>query len=117
MSVIKELHQLTEGLLYHLEKQLPKDEGREEYIEGIDSFLEKRQKLLDQLTRPEGAEESRLAAELIEMNKTVNIKLSAVQSRIRSDINQLKKRKNTGKKYENPYNGPTADGVFFDSKK
>ncbi|PYZ92814.1 flagellar protein [Salipaludibacillus keqinensis] len=117
MSVLHDLHQLTKQLHDHLAEPLPKDEGREAYIETIDSYLGKRQALLNQLKRPEGEEETKLANELIEMNERVNERMQAVQGEIRMDINQLKKRKSTGKKYENPYDGPTADGVFFDSKK
>ncbi|WP_280769530.1 flagellar protein [Salipaludibacillus daqingensis] len=117
MSVLSDLHQITKELSDHLSEPLPKDEGREEYIEMIDSHLAKRQKLLNELQRPVGEQETKLANELIEMNENVNRRMQVVQGEIRTDINQLKKRKTTGKKYENPYSGRTADGVFFDSKK
>ncbi|WP_416147227.1 flagellar protein [Salipaludibacillus sp. HK11] len=117
MSTLSSLYQLTKELNDHLTKPLPKDEGREEYIETIEAYLSKRQTLMSDLTRPAGEQETTLANELIEMNQVVNQRMKAVQGLIRVDINQLKKRKTTGKKYENPYDGPTADGVFFDSKK
>lgn len=117
MSVISDLHLITEDLHEHLAQPLPKDKGREEYIETIDACLVKRETLLTELKRPEGEKETQLANELMSMNEVVNQRLKAVQVEIRMDINQLKKRKKTGKKYENPYDGPTTDGVFFDSKK
>lgn len=117
MSVLSDLYQITKELFEHLTKPLPKDEGREEYIERIDTYLGKRETLLNELEMPEGEQAKTFAIELIEMNQQINLRLKAVQDEIRMDINQLKKRKTTGKKYENPYEGPTMDGVFFDSKK
>jgi flagellar protein FliT len=116
MSVLNNLNQITKELNEHLAKPLPKDEGREEYIEMIGYYLEERQKGLAELKRPVDEQETKVANELIDMNQQVNQRLKAIQGEIRIDINQLKKRKTTGNKYANPYEGPTADGVFFDSK-
>ncbi|SES38748.1 hypothetical protein [Salipaludibacillus aurantiacus] len=117
MAVLKELHGITKELHDHLDQPLPEDDGREEYIEAIESYLGRRQMLMTGLTRPDNETDERLATELIEMNKQINSRMNAIQGKIRMDISQLKKRKSTGKKYESPYDGPTADGVFFDSKK
>lgn len=115
-SAMTELHTLTKALYRHLQQPLPKDEGREDYIETIESYLGKRQPLMDKIARPEGQDEE-LANEMITMNQEINARMGAIQAEIRMDLNRLNKRKQTGKKYENPYDGPTADGVFFDSKK
>ncbi|MDG5786661.1 flagellar protein [Evansella sp. AB-P1] len=116
-SVLKEVHEITKELHDHLILEFPKDEGREEYIEKIEKLLGMRESLMQQLDRPNGEEEVMLAQEILEMNKIVNVRMNAAFGVIRMDINSLKKRKQTGLKYENPYDGPTADGVFFDSKK
>ncbi|UCZ52682.1 flagellar protein [Bacillus shivajii] len=116
-SVLQEVHAITKALYEHLNEPLPKDEGREEYIETVESYLTKRGKLMEKLEQPKTDEEKQLAKEVLDMNQPINERLAAAQGMIRIDLNQLKKRKNTGKKYETPYAGPTADGVFFDSKK
>lgn len=116
MSAITELHTLTKALYNHLQQPMPTDEGREEYIEVIENYLGERQPLMDKLSKPEGNEKE-LTNDMVNMNKEINVKMVAIQGEIRMDLNRLKMRKQTGKKYENPYDGPTSDGIFFDSKK
>ncbi|MGJ9384776.1 flagellar protein [Salipaludibacillus sp. CF4.18] len=116
MSAITELHTVTKALYGHLQQTMPKDEGREEYIEVIENYLGERQPLMDKVSQPSGAEEE-FANDVVKMNKEINLKMVAIQAEIRMDLNRLKMRKQTGKKYENPYDGPTSDGIFFDSKK
>ncbi|MBU9722276.1 MULTISPECIES: flagellar protein [Bacillaceae] len=118
MKILKAVHTLTKGLYDHLQKPMPKDEDdRDAYIETMNDMLEKREQLIPHVSRPQNEDEEKLGQDIVAMNKVVNQKIAAAQGLIRMDITKLQQRKETGKKYESPYEGPTADGVFFDSKK
>ncbi|WP_096190251.1 flagellar protein [Evansella halocellulosilytica] len=115
---LKDIYKVTKALYDHLQKPFPKDEGREEYIEVINSYLTERAQLMEHVQRPnQNSPEEQIVQELIKMNHTINEQLAAAKGTIQMDLNDLKKRKKTGKKYETPYAGPTVDGIFFDSKK
>ncbi|MCR6095076.1 flagellar protein [Salipaludibacillus agaradhaerens] len=117
MSIIHEVHRVTKELYDHLQQPLPSEEAREDYITKITESLEERKQLIKELRPPENDEEEKLKNEIFSMGEEVNNKLTAIQGIIRIDINKLKKRKDTGKKYESPYESKTVDGIFFDSKK
>ncbi|MED1603095.1 flagellar protein [Alkalihalophilus marmarensis] len=118
MSVVKELYIATQSLYEHVEKPLPKeDDSRDQFIAIIDLKLEHRAALIEQIERENlTAGERKLGDELIKLNTKLNARLEVIQAEIQANLSELKVKKQTHKKYENPYDGPTMDGVFFDKR-
>ncbi|MBU8908699.1 flagellar protein [Desertibacillus haloalkaliphilus] len=117
MSAVKKLYIVSKQFYDHLQQPFPDEEARESYIEKVDDFLDKREELMKELPGDYTEAEKKLGAEIIKLNKRINTRLAQLKQQIQTDINGLKQKKKTGMKYENPYDGPTADGVFFDKKK
>ncbi|CAM3889983.1 flagellar protein FliT [Alkalicoccus chagannorensis] len=118
MALIKEMYQTTYKLREQLKQPYPlSDDDRDGYIARVNELLELRQRYLDQGAAPETEMEQKAAREVLEMNKDVQQMLAERQQMIQQDLNKLKKKRQTGRRYENPYAGPSPDGMFFDSKK
>lgn len=118
MSSLNELFVATKNLLDQLEKPFPK-EDREEYIEQMEQMIDKREQLIQSYQGgPAGTEqEKKMVNVIIDWNKQIDERMSSYLSMVRVDLNNLKKRKTTGVKYENPYQYGPIDGSFIDKKK
>lgn len=118
MSVVKQLYLQTKALVNLLEKPFPTDdEAREKYIEEIVNRLEERERFIQQIDRHSFSEtERKLGDELYKLNKKLTKKITKRKSDIQVNIAQLKTKKKTGLKYENPYGERTVDGIFFDER-
>lgn len=118
MANLKELYMTTRALYDHLQDDLPgQDDARDTYIARVNELLDEREQMMSSLLIPASDNEKKVGQEILRLNETIQSKLKTRQQRIQTDINTLSKKKKTGKQYENPYGGPTPDGVFFDSKK
>ncbi|MFC5711335.1 flagellar protein [Thalassorhabdus alkalitolerans] len=121
MSKIKSLFLATKTLAHHLSRELPKGlDERDEYIIAVEDYLQSRDRLLKEILqeKPSFSETDRkLGMEVLRMNEKIEEQMEKIQSVISADIRALKKKRKTGQRYENPYEGTTVDGVFFDSKK
>ncbi|QKS72307.1 hypothetical protein FLK61_37370 [Paenalkalicoccus suaedae] len=117
MTKYTAIYKGTQELHAHLSKPMPTDDTRDTYIETVTDMLAAREELLVGVEPPSNDDEEVVAKEIVEMNKVIQMKLKIFQGIIQQDINKLKHRKKSGQKYENPYDGPTTDGIFFDSKK
>ncbi|WP_017726265.1 hypothetical protein [Halalkalibacterium ligniniphilum] len=118
MSVMKELYLVTKELDDHLHGHFPKEEDeRDLFIEKLNEGLESRDALIKAIERDKLTEkEQALGGEVVKLNERINERLELLIEVIRTDMNQLKVRKNIGRRYEHPYEGPTVDGVFFDKR-
>ena len=119
MSGVKELYLLSKELYDHLLVPFPIDDAaRDEYVDKITAVLDKRENVLTKLgTGAEFSEvEKKLGQEIVKLNNEINPKLEKLKSDIRGNIAELKAKRENGQKYENPYDGPTIDGVFFDKR-
>jgi flagellar protein FliT len=118
MSVVKELYVATSSLYQFALEPLPEDEdARDQFIARIDKQLASRETLIVKIDRASLTEgEKKLGDELVKLNEKLNVRLSVIRSDIQANLTELKVKKQTGRKYENPYDGPTADGVFFDKR-
>ncbi|MDV2886264.1 flagellar protein [Alkalihalophilus pseudofirmus] len=118
MSLVKELYIATQSLYEHVGKPLPKeDDSRDQFIAIIDLKLEHRAALIEQIEREDlTAGEKKLGDELIKLNTKLNARLEVIKAEIQANLSELKVKKQTHRKYENPYDGPTTDGVFFDKR-
>lgn len=118
LTNLRELYAVSRGLYDHLQEDFPQgDDERDQYIQRVNELLDQREQLMSSLQRPAAPAEVKVAQEIFRLNEGIQMKLKTNQQRIQTDINKLTKKRNTGRRYENPYDGPTPDGVFFDSKK
>lgn len=118
MSSIQHIYTQTTELLEFVQ-QFPKEtEARDAFIAELNERLEQREKLIKQLENESLTEkEKALGQKLLQLNKKLTERLEQIRFTIRADISNLEKKKATGLKYENPYDGPTSDGVFFDEQR
>ena len=117
MHPLTELFSVTKKLYDHVQEPLPKGDERDRYIEIIAELLQRREELIPQVGPPKSDQEERIARTLLDYNRKLTERLTIVMREVGQDLNQIRKKKSTGKQYENPYNNRTQDGVFFDSKK
>jgi flagellar protein FliT len=118
MSAIKELFLQTQALFELANQPFPKDdEEREQLIAKLDQGLEEREGLITKIDAATLSEpEKRLGQELVKLNKRFNERMEQIRAEIRANISEVKMKKVQARKYENPYEGPTSDGIFFDKR-
>lgn len=117
MTILTQLLSQTVELQKHVEQGLPADDDeRMVFINQLDAWLVQRGQLIEQLvdhtTEPD---EYDVRDELIKRNSIFQEKLLLLQHQIRRDLKQVQLKKETGRKYEQPYDGMT-DGAFFDKR-
>ncbi|UOE93799.1 flagellar protein [Alkalihalobacillus sp. LMS39] len=120
MSTVKELYLTSKQLFDHLTSEMPEDEEkRDQFIQTVNEMIEKRDVVIanyskspDELT----VEEKKLASEIVKVNAKIQELMQEKKEIIGLDISKLKQKQQQGKKYDNPYDGPTVDGVFFDKR-
>ncbi|WP_062050187.1 flagellar protein FliT [Bacillus sp. JCM 19034] len=79
--------------------------------------MQKRESLLKKVDGASlSSAERKLGDEIIKLNKQLNEHLEQIQMEIKRDLASLEEKKKTGRKYENPYDGPTSEGIFFDKR-
>lgn len=118
MNVLNELIEVSEVLLAHIQKDLPKNpDERDEFIEKIGVLLGERQKIIDELINFEGIDIAQQQKEkIVAFNQKIENRLKTLQLQIRRDINIFRDKKVKNKKYDNPYDGPTLEGAFIDKR-
>ncbi|TWI59963.1 flagellar protein [Halalkalibacter nanhaiisediminis] len=118
MSAVKELYLQTKELLDFINEPFPKDDdARDQYIAQLDERLVKREPFIKQVDEDSLSDaEKQLGQELIKLNQQLTKRMEQVRTEIQGNLNQLKAKKATSRKYENPYDGPSTDGVFFDKR-
>ncbi len=114
MATFAQLFESTKKLFDHLEKPLPQ-EDREEYLAELDQLLQTRQQLIETYKGKLTEVERDQAKIIVALNKRISEKLQSYMSQIKLDMSKLKQQKQTGLKYENPYDTQT-DGFFIDKK-
>lgn len=115
MSVINDLYQITQSLYQAVKNQIDK-ENRETQIDEITKLLNQRQELISQLNPPYTEGENKLGLEIVKLNKVIDHQLNKIFNDIKTDIKELKTKKEKSMKYANPYDSLSIDGMFFDKK-
>ncbi|MGG3738378.1 flagellar protein FliT [Aeribacillus pallidus] len=115
MSVVQQSLEVTKQLLHVLQTMEGKD--RDEVIQSIQKLLNKRQALLPSIQPPFSEEEIELGQELVRINQQIEPLLKQLQMDIQKDRNSFEKRKQSVKKYRNPYESLQFDGMFYDKRK
>lgn len=90
--------------------------NREKTIEKIKEFLNARETQLALLTGKCNDEDKIWSEKITALNQEINVALENIKQDIVTDMHHLNKTKKVIKKYRNPYQGPTKDGMFLDKK-
>ncbi|RNA67555.1 flagellar protein [Alteribacter keqinensis] len=115
MTRVQELYTITKSL-HDYAKERPEPDERGAFIERLTDMLEERGEVLAGL-EDYSDEERAVLKEAVDMNSLIEERLQEELRHIKMDMNELKRKKTTGRRYENPYgeSGP-VDGAFIDRK-
>ncbi|MGG1594093.1 flagellar protein FliT [Terribacillus saccharophilus] len=117
MNRVQALYDTT-AQLDTLVSQPVTSENREEVVQSLTALLEVRSSQMEELKPPFTTEENNLGKELLPMNKRISKKVQHIFDQLKVDIRTIKKQKQSGKKYINPYASmQTLDGRFLDKRK
>lgn len=115
VSVVRSLYNVTVSLYDIIKKTQPKA-SREDQINQITKLLNEREQLIYQLKPPYSVEEGELGKKIVQLNAVINQQLKELMQHIQLDIKQFKNTKAKTKKYTNPYESVSFDGMFFDKR-
>ncbi|GAK07229.1 hypothetical protein [Geomicrobium sp. JCM 19038] len=119
MSNLNALHELTIKLYDHLTLPLPtNDDDRDQYIEKVDRYLERRELRLSSLHQVERNKKTMIVAkEIMDMNNKIDMKLQEVRSVIGRDLHRVRAQKQINDQYEGttPSQQPMTS-YYFDQK-
>lgn len=119
MDQIQKFLQVSAQLYKHLTK-LPPDKERDEYIQKIDEYLDKRGSIIEQIQQLEGnpLPGHPFEKQLRELDKGIMERLKKAKAEIGQDMKNLQISKTSGRRYVDPYASVrTMDGTFFDGRK
>ncbi|MGE7999147.1 flagellar protein FliT [Lysinibacillus sp. NPDC093190] len=118
MQLIDQLLQVSANL-FKLLGDIPKGEERDEYIDNINSILDKRGEIIEDLVQ-EGFqfdEQNRIHRTLLELDNGIKERLATVMRAVKQDMANLQKTKKSEEQYFNPYsNVRVMDGMYYDKK-
>ena len=117
MNRVQALYDTT-AQLDTLVSQTVTSENREEVVNSLTALLEVRSGQMEELKPPFTTEENLLGKELLPMNERISKQVQQIFDQLKVDIRTIKKQKQSGKKYINPYASmQTLDGRFLDKRK
>lgn len=118
MQLTNQLLQASANL-YKLLGDIPKGEDRDDYVDTINTMLDKRETIIKGL-RQEGFqfdEQNRIHRTLLELDNGIKKRLAAVMDAVKQDMANLQKTKKSEQQYFNPYsNVRVMDGMYYDKK-
>ena len=113
MSIVKQSYDCTVKLIQVLQSELDRDMR----ILQVEELLEKRNGLIKGMIGPYSDEEKELGTKLLELEQQVSKLMIQEKILIQQDIKDLAHKKESNKKYVNPYQNLSTDGMFYDKKK
>ncbi|WP_440896330.1 flagellar protein FliT [Amphibacillus sp. Q70] len=117
MSVLNELKKVTEGLAQVIEQPVTA-KNRDQVLEQIDEYLDKRSQLLENVKAPFSEVETELGTLIMEKDKEIQLKLNHLFLALKGELRDVKKQKVSTEKYLAPYrNVASNDGSYWDKKK
>lgn len=117
MSVLNELEKVTEELAQLIEQPVTA-KNRDQVLEQMDEYLDKRSQLLENVKAPFSEAETELGTSIMEKDKEIQLKLSHLFLALKGELRDVKKQKVSTKKYLDPYrNVASNDGSYWDKKK
>ncbi|GGL54419.1 hypothetical protein [Sporolactobacillus putidus] len=89
---------------------------RERLIKKLQRMFDKRGEILKHLPGVTSDEDKELIREVADMNHGINTAMQGVKQSIVNDMNQFRHHKHSVSRYQNPFQGPTKDGMFLDKR-
>jgi flagellar protein FliT len=117
VGTVQALYHCTERFYDHLHAWGSTKDDREAYIKKIERFLDEREQLIDNLPSTYSAEEKALGLKIVDYNKEIDKKLQITFQSVKQEIGNIKRQKVSNRRYANPYEGFSADGMFLDQRK
>ena len=117
MQRIDQLLQVSASL-FKLLGDIPNGEERNEYIDNINSMLDKRGKIIEGLVQDgfHFDNQNRIHRTLLELDNGIKERLSIVMSAVKQDMANLQNKKSE-EQYYNPYsNVRVMDGMYYDKR-
>ncbi|SNZ05182.1 flagellar protein FliT [Terribacillus aidingensis] len=93
-------------------------ENREDVVQTLTVLMKARSQQMEELQPPFSAEEEKLGKALLPLNERISSHVQQIFDQLKLDMRTIKKQKQSGKKYINPYASmQTLDGRFLDKRK
>lgn len=116
MGRMEEAYTITKTMVALFDQPITM-ENQETTIHKLNDLLEKRETEMKQMTTPFTAQEQELGDTIIRMNGNISQHMTVLFEKIKNDMSDVKKRKQTNRSYLNPYGKiKSTDGMFLDSK-
>jgi len=91
--------------------------NRESVIEEVTKLIEKRGRMMEELTPPFQEQEKLMGKKIVELNQEIERKMETLFESLKHDIRKVNKQKESNRSYINPYgNIKSTDGMYLDSK-
>lgn len=116
MNPFKQLFLLTHQLFQLVDEGVKDDNEREAFIKELEQLLEQREEVLKKIDREPTDGEKQLLKQMVEWNEKMAPKLEREMYAVNREMRNLKKKKVTSKRYDNPYDYTPLDGAFIDKK-
>lgn len=113
MSALDKYVELTLQLLDIVKNESDQDKK----IQQIESLLAERETIIKNIVPPFTQEEQALGKELVVYEETLQALLNKEKKIIQQEIKNISIRKQSTKKYTNPYESLSTDGIFYDKQK
>jgi flagellar protein FliT len=93
-------------------------ENREVVVQSLTELMKARSQQMEELQPPFSPEEEKLGRALLPLNERISSSVQQIFDQLKIDMRTIKKQKQSGKKYINPYASmQTLDGRFLDKRK
>ncbi|SFC24279.1 flagellar protein FliT [Bacillus sp. OV322] len=115
MEALFAYHTLSLKLIGLLE-EAPAHE-RDEKIAGIQELLNQRDEVMKHISPPFSSADQELGRKLKVLDARVIQLLNEQKAIIQKDLKQLSAKKESSRKYVNPYQSLATDGMFYDKRK
>jgi flagellar protein FliT len=93
-------------------------ENREVVVQSLTELMKARSQQMEELQPPFSPEEEKLGKALLPLNERISSHVQQIFDQLKVDMRIIKKQKQSGKKYINPYASmQTLDGRFLDKRK
>lgn len=117
LEKLKNVLHVTKSLEKLLNQKITPN-NREQIVSQINDLVEKRGKLLQQITPPFSIEEQQLGKKVLELNNFIQKQMDHLFTELKEEMKQINRRKKSNQSYENPYKSiQSVDGMFLDQKK
>ena len=117
MNRVRPVFEITEKIEKILKDEITSN-NRQSVIEEINSLLIEREKYMENISEPYTNEELELGKKLLPINQHIQQEMNLLFTELKVEMKQMKKQKNSNRKYTNPYeNVQTVDGMFMDKRK